>query len=138
MANKDDVYYMQKALAEITIIISYTNGLSYEEFMSDGRNIDATIFRLEQMIEHIKHLSPDFQQKHDNIPWGDIIGFRNGLVHEYGKTDYTTVYEVVSKDVYELKELFEGNIVYWQHLESQSKILFQPSIVSFGWLFSLI
>ena len=74
MANKDDVYYMQKALAEITIIISYTNGLSYEEFMSDGRNIDATIFRLEQMIEHIKHLSPDFQQKHDNIPWGDIIG----------------------------------------------------------------
>ena len=110
MANKDDAFYMEKALDEIEIIIEYTRGLSYEEFMSDGRNIDATIFRLEQMIEHIKHLSPEFQQKHSNIPWGDIIGFRNGLVHEYGKTEYTTVYEVVSKDIYELKELFENNI----------------------------
>ena len=78
--------------------------------MSDGRNIDATIFRLEQMIEQIKHLSPKFQREHSSIPWGDIIGFRNGLVHEYGKTDYTTVYEVVNRDIYELKELFENNI----------------------------
>jgi len=110
MANKDDTYYMEKALNEIDIIVDYTKGLSYEEFMSDGRNVDATVFRLEQMIEHIKHLSPDFRQMHNNIPWGDIIGFRNGLVHEYGETDYTTLYEVVSKDVYELKELFENNI----------------------------
>lgn len=110
MANKDDVYYMRKALREIEIIIKYTKGLSYEQFMSDGRNIDATVFRLEQMIEHIKHLSPEFKEKHRNIPWGEIMGFRNGLVHEYSDTDYTTVYEVVSKDIYELKKLFEKNI----------------------------
>lgn len=110
MANKNDMFYMEKALIEIEIIIKYTKGLSYEEFMSDGRNIDATIFRLEQMIEQIKNLSPDFKEKHNNIPRGDIIGFRNGLVHEYGKTDYTTVYEVVSKDIYELKKLFEDNV----------------------------
>lgn len=47
MANKNDTYYMEKVLVEIEIIIRYTKGLSYEEFMSDGRNIDATIFRLE-------------------------------------------------------------------------------------------
>ena len=110
MADKNDAYYMEKALVEIEIIIRYTKGLSYEEFMSDGRNIDATIFRLEQMIEQIKHLSPEFQQEHSSVPWGDIIGFRNGLVHEYGKTDYTTIYEVVNRDIYELKELFENNI----------------------------
>ena len=44
MADKNDAYYMKKALVEIEIIIRYTKGLSYEEFMSDGRNIDATIF----------------------------------------------------------------------------------------------
>lgn len=110
MVSKDDVFYMEKALAEIEIIISYTQGLSYKQFMSDGRNVDATIFRLEQMVEQIKHLSLEFQQDHSHIPWGDIIGFRNGLVHEYGKTDYTTVYEVIHKDIFELKELFESNI----------------------------
>lgn len=101
---------MKKALVEIEMIIKYTEGLSYQQFMSDVRNIDATIFRLEQMIEHIKYLSLEFKNKHNNIPWGEIIGFRNGLVHEYGKTDYTTVFEVISKDVYDLKELFENNI----------------------------
>ena len=75
--------------------------------MSDGKNIDATIFRLQQMIEHIKNLSIEFKGKHNEIPWGDIVGFRNGLVHEYGSTDYSTVFEVVSKDIYGLKELFE-------------------------------
>ena len=40
MANKSDIFYMKKALIEIETIIKYTKGLSYEEFMSDGRNID--------------------------------------------------------------------------------------------------
>lgn len=109
-SRKDDIYYMKKAYSEIEVIIKYTKGLSFEEFMSDTKNIDATIFRLQQMIEHIKNISIEFKEMHKDIPWGDIIGFRNGLVHEYGKTDYTTVYEVVSKDIYQLKSLFESNI----------------------------
>lgn len=110
MTIKNDSHYMEKALQEIAIIIKYTAGMSYEEFMSDMRNIDATIFRLEQLIEQIKHLSEEFKVSHKEMPWGDIIGFRNGLVHEYGSTDYSTVYEVIHKDIYELKELFEQNI----------------------------
>lgn len=109
MGDKNDSYYIDKALNEINRIIKYTQGLSYEEFMSDERNIDATIFRLQQMIEHIKHLSIAFKNEHNEIPWGDIIGFRNGIVHEYGKTDYTTVYEVVHSDIYSLKKLLEEN-----------------------------
>ena len=109
MGDKNDSYYIDKALNEINRIIKYTQGLSYDEFMSDERNIDATIFRLQQMIEHIKHLSIAFKNEHKEIPWGDIIGFRNGIVHEYGKTDYTTVYEVVHSDIYNLKKLLEEN-----------------------------
>ena len=110
MDNKNDSYYMQQALIEIDVIIEYTKSLSYEELMSDVRTIDATMFRLQQMIEKIKNLSPEFKEKHKEIPWGDIIGFRNGIVHEYGKTDYTTVYEVITKDIYQLKELFEMSL----------------------------
>ena len=110
MDNKNDSYYIQQALIEIDVIIEYTKSLSYEELMSDVRTIDATMFRLQQMIEKIKNLSPEFKEKHKEIPWGDIIGFRNGIVHEYGKTDYTTVYEVITKDIYQLKELFEMSL----------------------------
>lgn len=107
MGSKNDLYYVQKALEEIDIVIDYTKGLSYKDFMSDKKTIDATMFRLQQMIEKIKNLSLDFRKAHVEIPWGEIIGFRNGIVHEYGKVDYTTVYEIINKDIYTLKELFE-------------------------------
>ena len=41
---------------------------------------------------------------HSNINWGQIIGFRNGIVHNYNKTDYSVVYEIISKDIYILKD----------------------------------
>lgn len=76
--------------------------------MSDAKTIDATMFRLRQMIEKIKNISQEYKHNHEEIPWGDIIGFRNGIVHEYGKTDYTTVYEIITVDIYTLQRLFSG------------------------------
>lgn len=108
MGSKPDKYYIEKALFEIEAIIQYTNGLSFEEFMGDVKTIDATMFRLQQMIEHIKEISTNFKEKHSEIPWVDIVGFRNRIVHEYGKTDYTTVYEIITVNIYQLKELFEN------------------------------
>ena len=101
---------MEKALSDIEVIISYTENKTYEEIMSDGLLVDGIMFRLIQLIENIKNISEEFKTSHPEIPWGDIMGFRNGIVHEYGKTDYSTVYEIVSRDIYQLKELFETNI----------------------------
>ena len=112
MGSKSDEYYMEKALEEIEIIFEYNRGLSFEEFISDRKNIDATVFRLQQMVEQIKSLSSEFKEKHNEIPWGEIIGFRNGIVHEYSKTNYLTVYEIVSHDLFQLKTLLEDNIKF--------------------------
>lgn len=110
MGSKNDIYYIQQAIVEINYIIEYTKDLSYYELLNDVKTIDATMFRLQQMIEKIKNISQDYKNIHNEIPWGDIIGFRNGIVHDYGKTDYTTVYEIITKDVYQLKELFENSL----------------------------
>ena len=104
---KDDKYYIKKATAEINAIIDYTKGMSYDEFMSNLVIIDAVMFRLIQLIENIKNISTSYKDDHLEIPWGKIMGFRNGIVHEYGETDYSIVYEVVSNDIYQLKEFFE-------------------------------
>lgn len=100
---KDDKYYINKVLDNIETIKHYTNGKSYDEFLSDNMLVDATMFRLVQMIENINHISIGFKDSHSNISWGEIVGFRNGIVHDYGKTDYSIVYEIVSKDIKELE-----------------------------------
>ena len=104
---KDDGYYGSKALEEINIIQSYFNNKTYEEFLGDSELIDAIMFRLIQLIENIKKISDCFKDKYPDIPWGKIIGFRNGIVREYGKTDYFIVYETILYDLKELKIALE-------------------------------
>ena len=103
---KDDKYYAEKILENINAIEKYVGNKTYNEFLDDDELIDAVMFRFVQLIENIKNVSDDFKEKNNKIPWGEIIGFRNGIVHNYGKTDYTIVYETITQDLKEIKELF--------------------------------
>lgn len=62
------------------------------------------------MVNHIsvigeacRSLSPEFQARYANVPWADIIGMRNILVHHYFGIDEDAVWSVVEKDIPELK-----------------------------------
>ncbi len=48
-------------------------------------------------------LPDDFQTRHANVPWADIIGMRNILVRNYFGIDKDAVWSVVEKDIPELK-----------------------------------
>ena len=103
---KGDVFFAQQIVNHISAIQKYVADKTYEQFIDDEELIDAVMFRFIQLIENIKNISDDFKSEHDQIPWGEIIGFRNGIVHEYGKADYTIVYETATQDLEELKEAF--------------------------------
>ena len=107
---KDDKYYINKVIENINSIITYTKELTYKELLNRQIVIDATMFRLVQLVENINHISKEYKLLHSNIEWGNIIGFRNGRVHDYGKTDYNIVYEIVSRDIYELKKELEKEL----------------------------
>ena len=104
---KNDSYYAQKAIENIVAIQKYLSDKSYDEFLSDNELIDAIMFRLIQLVENIRKVSQEFKDSNPQIPWGKIIGFRNGIVHEYGNTDYEIVYETITQNLNELKDLFE-------------------------------
>ena len=62
------------------------------------------------MVNHIsligeacRSLSDDFQAAHANIPWADIIGMRNLLIHHYFGIDTDAVWAVIERDIPELK-----------------------------------
>lgn len=62
------------------------------------------MFRLIQRVKNIIHISKEFKEKFSNIKWGQKIGFRNGIVYDYGKIDYSIVYEIVANNLYFLKD----------------------------------
>ncbi len=57
--------------------------------------------------EAARKVSPIYQQEHLEIPWQEIIGMRNRLVHEYFHIIPERVWDVVDKDIPELIRLIE-------------------------------
>lgn len=104
---KTDSYYKSLIINDIEKILEYVKDTDYDEFISDEKLIDAVLFRLIQIVENIKKISDEFKNTHKNIAWAEIVGFRNRIVHDYGKTDYTVVYEIVKDDLKKLLETFK-------------------------------
>ncbi len=105
---KDDKYYVEKILADISFLIKHTKDLEKEEFEKDEVLLDSIMFRFIQISERIKKLTIAFKNKHIEIPWRDIIGLRNRIVHEYGNVDLNVIYDAVKTDIYDIQKLFES------------------------------
>lgn len=103
MKEKDKVF-IEHILESITLIQSYTERLTKEEFLSSREKQDAVIRRLEVIGEAVKNLSPELKQKHPNVPWRQIAGMRDVLIHEYFGVDLELTWKTVQKDLPLLKQ----------------------------------
>lgn len=103
---KNDKYYALQIIENINKILFYVSNKTIDEFLSDNELMDAVMFRFVQLIENIKRVSEEIKIKNPDIPWEKIIGFRNRIVHEYGKTDYSVVYETATQDLNQLLKIF--------------------------------
>ena len=103
MANeKGDKYYIQKIVSDLQFIINNIGGKSLKEFESNDLLVDSMLFRLIQVAENNEKLSEKFRNDNKNIPWRDIKGMRNRIVHDYGVVDLELVYLTLTKSVPEL------------------------------------
>lgn len=60
---------------------------------------DATLYRLQTLAESTQRLSPDLKRSYPEIPWDDINGFRNRVVHGYLGVNLEIVWDIVERDL---------------------------------------
>jgi uncharacterized protein with HEPN domain len=65
------------------------------------------VYHLQIIGEAARAVEAGFQQKYAQIPWGDLIGLRNILVHQYFRIDEDIVWSIVKNNVPELKTSVE-------------------------------
>lgn len=75
-------------------ILDYTLGLTLEQFSADSKTVDAVIRNFEIIGEAANRLPEDFKEKHSEIDWHKIRGFRNRIVHDYFGIDYSIVWVI--------------------------------------------
>ncbi len=105
---KNDEYYLQKMKVCFNRIIEKTKDVSYDEFINNLDLQEITMFNLIQISENAKNLSDDYRKNSSQIPWVEIFGLRNRIVHDYGNVVLEIVYGTLTKDIPDLfKTLFK-------------------------------
>lgn len=104
---KNNKIFLQHILESIDLIQKHTKGIKREDFVKSWPLVDASIRRIEIIGEAANKISSDFKNKHKEIPWRDIIGMRNVLIHEYFDIDENEVWKTIKKDLPQLKKLIK-------------------------------
>jgi len=109
---KPDVY-LQDILESINHIQRFLDGVSEEKFYKNVEKQDAVLRRLEIIGEAVKHLPEEIREDHPDIPWRQIAGMRDIIIHEYFGITHEMVWVVATEDILDLKakveEIIESN-----------------------------
>jgi len=104
---RDQAYLwdMLEAAKEIT---AFLKGIRYDDFVRSKMIRSAVERQLMIVGEAANHVSEEFQEKHPEIPWRQIIGQRNVLAHEYGDIKVERVWAAATINVPALLKALES------------------------------
>lgn len=75
-------------------VVAYTANLSYEHFLADTKTQDAVLRNIEIIGEAAKKLSTTLKKAHRDIPWRDMAGMRDKVIHYYFGVNYDIVWNI--------------------------------------------
>jgi uncharacterized protein with HEPN domain len=102
-----DKLYLGHILKAISDLETYTKGMEFDEFSKTTLTQDGVMRKLEIIGEASKRLSPGFRDSVSEIPWKEICGMRDKLIHDYLGVDLMAVWKTATEDSQVLKKSLE-------------------------------
>jgi uncharacterized protein with HEPN domain len=96
--------YLTDIIEAADAISRFCSDASLEALLVDEMRQAAILQKLIVIGEAAAHLPDEFHRRHREIPWVDIIGFRNIAVHEYFAVNWEIVWSTATRDVPGLRE----------------------------------
>lgn len=107
MSKRNWKLFVVDILESIKKIERYIAGFSYNEFINDEKTIDAVVRNLEIIGEATNQIPMEIRQRNKEVPWSQIVGLRNRLIHGYFVIDYEIVWYIANNELPELKKQIE-------------------------------
>jgi uncharacterized protein with HEPN domain len=101
---KDPKVFLSHILESIQLIEEYSKSLTQAKFHKNRPLQDAIIRRLEIIGEAVKNLPVSFKTKYPDVPWRQIAGMRDILIHEYFDVDLVLTWKVVKHELPRIKK----------------------------------
>lgn len=99
--------YLAHIRDAIQQIEQYSSDRTYDQYINNAWDQAAVARNLEIIGEAATQLTVEYKDAHPQIPWRKISDFRNVLTHEYFAIDLNLVWEIVQKDLPDLKKQIE-------------------------------
>jgi uncharacterized protein with HEPN domain len=87
-----------------------SNNFDFKQFKEDEKTVFAVVRALEIIGEAAKKIPLDIRTRFENIPWREMTGIRDKLIHDYFGVDVEVVWKTVTEDLLKLKPLIKQMI----------------------------
>jgi len=99
--------YIEDISSAMDKAMDFVKNMSYEEFTRDDKTVYAVVRAIEIIGEAVKNIPGNVRKNYPEIPWKDMAGMRNKVIHEYFGVKLNIVWRTVKEEIPPLKPLFE-------------------------------
>ena len=100
---RDCRVYLDDILEAVGNAMTYTDGYSLDKLRNDQKTLDAVVRNLEIIGEAAKSIPPEFRERHPQIEWRKLGGFRDVLIHNYFGIDIEIIWDVIANKLAPLR-----------------------------------
>jgi uncharacterized protein with HEPN domain len=116
--SRNVLVYIKDILQNMRDAEQFIQGMTYEQFVADKKTMNAVLRSIEVIGEAAKRVPDDVRAQYPQIPWKEMAGMRDKVIHLYFSVDNETVWLVVKERIPSLQPLIEQIV---RDLEAQGK-----------------
>ena len=104
---RDFRLYLKDIVEAMIAIQAFVEGMDFEAFAADDKTSSAVIRKFEILGEATKNVPDEIRQKYPQVPWRQMAGMRDRLIHAYFGVDYALVWQTIENRIPPLKPIIE-------------------------------
>ena len=103
MKKRKPMFFLKDIELSTNKIINYTSDMNFQLFRNDPKTIDAVERNFEIIGEAVKNLPEEIKNNYPNVPFKQIAGMRDKLIHDYFGVDYEIIFKTIKDKLPDFK-----------------------------------